>query len=104
MSNLRIGSFVMIKITRGLSILPLAAILVLSQGCALKPKPSELEALEKLRATPSAAAALKLKSARAKTAAGWSRAPTSCSSEHKTSGTAAIWTNQPMRHSWGRPS
>ena len=52
----------MIKITRGLSILPLAAILVLgvlSQGCALKPKPSELEALEKLRATPSATAALK---------------------------------------------
>ena len=63
-------SFVMIKITRGLSILPLAAAFVLSQGCALKPKPSELEALEKLRATPSAAAALKLKSARAKKAAG----------------------------------
>ena len=53
----------MIKITRGLSILPLAATLVLSQGCALKPKPSELEALEKLRATPSAAAAVKLKTA-----------------------------------------
>ena len=63
-------SFVMIKITRGLSILPLAAAFVLSQGCALKPKPSELEALEKLRATPSASAALKLKSARAKKAAG----------------------------------
>ena len=70
MSNLRIRSFVMNKITRGLSILPLAATLVLSQGCALKPKPSELEALERLRASPSAAAALKLKSARAKTAAG----------------------------------
>jgi outer membrane protein OmpA-like peptidoglycan-associated protein len=68
MSNLRMRSFVMIKITEGLSILPLAAALVLSQGCALKPKPSELEALEKLRATPSAAAALKLKSARAKPA------------------------------------
>src|SRR5208283_1177412 len=64
--NLRIGSFVMINVRRGLSILPLAAILVLgvlSQGCALKPKPSELEALEKLRASPSAAAALKLKNA-----------------------------------------
>ena len=70
MSNLRMESFVMIKITKGLSILPLAAALVLSQGCALKPKPSELEALEKLRATPSASAALKLKSARAKKAAG----------------------------------
>ncbi|MGA9652409.1 MAG: OmpA family protein [Polyangia bacterium] len=56
----------MINIRRGLSILPLAVILVLgvlSQGCALKPKPSELEALEKLRASPSAAAALKLKNA-----------------------------------------
>jgi outer membrane protein OmpA-like peptidoglycan-associated protein len=59
MSNLRIGSFFMIKITSGLSILPLAAALVLSQGCALKPKPSELEALERLRATPSATAAAK---------------------------------------------
>ena len=56
----------MIKTTRGLSILPLAAMLLLGmllQGCALKPKPSELEALEKLRASPSAAAALKLKNA-----------------------------------------
>jgi len=56
----------MIKTTRGLSILSLAAMLllgVLSQGCALAPKPSELEALEKLRASPSAAAALKLKNA-----------------------------------------
>ena len=42
--------------------MPLAAALllgVLAEGCALKPKPSELEALEKLRATPSAAAAAK---------------------------------------------
>ncbi|HJX51178.1 MAG TPA: OmpA family protein [Polyangia bacterium] len=68
MSNLRIGSFVMIKTTRRLSILSLAATLllgVLSQGCALAPKPSELEALEKLRASPSAAEALKLKNAAA---------------------------------------
>jgi outer membrane protein OmpA-like peptidoglycan-associated protein len=49
----------MIKITSGLSILPLAAALVLSQGCALKPKPSELEAFDKLRASPSATAAAK---------------------------------------------
>jgi outer membrane protein OmpA-like peptidoglycan-associated protein len=53
----------MIKITRALSILSPAAALLLgllvSQGCALKPKPSELEALEKLRASPSAAAAAK---------------------------------------------
>jgi outer membrane protein OmpA-like peptidoglycan-associated protein len=65
-SNLRTGSFVMINLTRGLSIVPLAAILLLgmlSQGCALKPKPSELEALEKLRATPSAAVAAKFKAA-----------------------------------------
>ena len=59
MSNLRTGSLVMIKMTRGLSILPVAAVLLLAQGCALKPKPSELEALEKLRATPSGAAAAK---------------------------------------------
>jgi Outer membrane protein and related peptidoglycan-associated (lipo)proteins len=58
----------MIKTTRRLSILSLAATLllgVLSQGCALAPKPSELEALEKLRASPSAAEALKLKNAAA---------------------------------------
>lgn len=55
----------MIKITRGLSILPLAASILLSQGCALKPKPSELEALERLRASPSAAEAVKLKAATA---------------------------------------
>jgi len=81
----------MIKITRGLSILPLAATLVLSQGCALKPKPSELEALEKLRATPrlrrlSSSRPLRL----------WSRPPTTCSSDHKTSGAAATWTIPPM--------
>jgi outer membrane protein OmpA-like peptidoglycan-associated protein len=52
----------MIKMTKVLSILPIAATLalgLLSQGCALKPKPSELEALEKLRASPSATAAQK---------------------------------------------
>ena len=62
MRNLRTGSFHMIKDARGLSILSLAATLCLgflSQGCALKPKPSELEALEKLRATPSAKVAVK---------------------------------------------
>jgi outer membrane protein OmpA-like peptidoglycan-associated protein/archaellum component FlaC len=47
-------------ITRGLSILPLAASLFLAlPSCALKPKPSELEALEVLRASPSAGLAAK---------------------------------------------
>ncbi|MGB8294469.1 MAG: OmpA family protein [Polyangia bacterium] len=47
-------------ITRGLSILPLAASLFLVlPSCALKPKPSELEALEVLRRSPSAAVAVK---------------------------------------------
>jgi outer membrane protein OmpA-like peptidoglycan-associated protein len=61
----------MIKITHRLSILSLAATLLLglaSQGCALKPKPSELEALEKLRASPSAAAAQKRSPALVKSA------------------------------------
>jgi outer membrane protein OmpA-like peptidoglycan-associated protein len=50
----------MIKVIRGLSILPLAAtILVGVPSCAEKPKPSELEALERLRATQSATAAAK---------------------------------------------
>jgi outer membrane protein OmpA-like peptidoglycan-associated protein len=52
----------MIKEIKGLSILSLTATLLLgflSQGCALKPKPSELEALEKLRETPSAKVAVK---------------------------------------------
>ena len=47
-------------ITRGLSILPLAASLLLAlPSCAVKPKPSELEALEVLRRSPSAGLAAK---------------------------------------------